>query len=87
MRSFVWDGEITAQRVRELLPRAEVSIDSVAESVAKLISEVRDEGLAALRRHAQAYDGVIPDSFRVPVEALQSSRDSLDPSLRSAIEE
>ena len=87
MRSFVWDGEITAQRVRQLLPRAEVSIDSVANSVSKLISEVRDEGLAALKRHAEDFDGVVPDSFRVPAQAMKSSRDSLDPSLRSAIEE
>jgi histidinol dehydrogenase len=87
MRSFVWDGEITPQRVRDLLPRAEVSIDSVAEIVSKLIGEVRAEGATALRRHAQDFDGVVPDTFRVSHEALQASRDSLDPSLRSAIEE
>lgn len=87
MRSFVWDGEVTAQRVRELLPRAEVSIDSVAESVAKLVEEVKAEGSAALRRHAAKFDGVVPDSFRVPAKALSDSRESLDPKLREAIEE
>ena len=87
MRTFVWEGEITAQRVRELLPRAEVSIDSVADRVASLIREVRDEGSIALRRHAQNFDGISPETLRVSAEALKSSRDSLDLGLRNAIEE
>lgn len=86
MRSFVWDGEITAQRVRELLPRAQISIDSVAPKVADIIAEVRREGLAALQRHAQAFDGVTPESFRVPQAAMQESLGSLTPELRRAIE-
>ena len=86
MRSFVWDGEITAQRVRELIPRAQISIDSVAPKVADIIAEVRTEGLAALQRHAQAFDGVTPESFRVPRAAMQESLGSLTPELRRAIE-
>lgn len=86
MRSFVWDGEITAQRVRELIPRAQISIDSVAPKVADIIAEVRTEGLAALQRHAQAFDGVTPESFRVPQAAMQESLGSLTPELRRAIE-
>jgi histidinol dehydrogenase len=87
MRSFVWDGEITAQRVRELIPRAEVSIDSVAPSVQKLIAEVQAEGAAALARHAQAFDGVVPNSFRVPSSAIKASEADLPDGLRDAITE
>ena len=87
MRSFVWDGEVTAQSVRNLLPRAEVSIDSVSENVAKLISEVRSEGLVALGRHAQEFDGVVPGSFRVPIEEISKSKAELAPDLTNAIEE
>ena len=87
MRSFVWDGEITAQRVRELIPRAEVSIDSVAPSVQKLIAEVQAEGVAALARHAQEFDGVVPNSFRVPSSAIKASAADLPDGLREAITE
>ena len=87
MRSFVWDGEVTAQSVRNLLPRAEVSIDSVSETVAKLVSEVQTEGLTALRRHAQDFDGVVPESFRVPVEEITKSKAELPSDLVAAIEE
>jgi histidinol dehydrogenase len=87
MRSFVWDGEITAQRVRELIPRAAVSIDSVAPSVQKLIAEVQAEGAAALARHAQAFDGVVPNSFRVPISAIKASEADLPDGLREAITE
>jgi len=82
MRSFVWDGEITAQRVRELIPRAAVSIDSVAPSVQKLIAEVQAEGAAALARHAQEFDGVVPNSFRVPISAIKASEADLPDGLR-----
>uniref|UniRef100_UPI004047C936 histidinol dehydrogenase n=2 Tax=Aquiluna sp. TaxID=2053504 RepID=UPI004047C936 len=87
MRSFVWDGEITAQRVRELIPRAAVSIDSVAPSVQKLIAEVQAEGVAALARHAQEFDGVVPNSFRVPISAIKASEADLPDGLREAITE
>ena len=87
MRSFVWDGEITAQRVRELVPRAAVSIDSVAPSVQKLIAEVQAEGAAALARHAQEFDGVVPNSFRVPISAIKASEADLPDGLRDAITE
>ncbi|NCX64674.1 MAG: histidinol dehydrogenase, partial [Actinobacteria bacterium] len=87
MRSFVWDGEITAQRVRELIPRAAVSIDSVAPSVQKLIAEVQAEGAAALARHAQEFDGVVPNSFRVPISAIKASEADLPDGLRDAITE
>src|SRR6056300_1646834 len=87
MRSFVWDGEITAQRVRELIPRAAVSIDSVASSVQKLISEVRTGGVQALARHAQEFDGVVPNSFRVPTDAIKASELELPDGLRAAISE
>jgi histidinol dehydrogenase len=87
MRSFVWDGEITAQRVRELVPRAAVSIDSVAPSVQKLIAEVQAEGVAALARHAQEFDGVVPNSFRVPISAIKASEADLPDGLRDAITE
>ena len=87
MRSFVWDGEITAQRVRELIPRAAVSIDSVSPSVQKLIAEVQAEGAAALARHAQEFDGVVPNSFRVPISAIKASEADLPDGLREAITE
>ncbi|MGA1620617.1 MAG: histidinol dehydrogenase, partial [Aquiluna sp.] len=87
MRSFVWDGEITAQRVRELIPRAAVSIDSVTPSVQKLISEVQKEGASALARHAQEFDGVVPNSFRVPSDAIKASEANLPEGLRAAITE
>lgn len=87
MRTFVWDGEVSAQSVRNLLPRAEVSIDSVSETVAKLISEVQSEGLAALQRHAKEFDGVVPETFRVPIDEIRKSKDQLSPDLVAAIEE
>lgn len=86
MRKFDWVFPTDPQTVREHLPRAEVSIESVAQGVQTLIDEVRNEGLGALKQHALRFDGVEPKSFLVQQEDLNRAVTSLDASLRSAIE-
>jgi len=80
-------ADLLAKDVNRLIPRASVSIESVSEAVESLIGEVRDNPLAALQSHAQKFDGVLPDSFRVPASELDAALADLEPGLRSAIEE
>lgn len=86
MRKIEISGPITPSLVAELLPRAAVSIESVAEAVSKLISEVKHDSLAALDAQAERFDGLKNVSFRVPKEALAEALESLDKPLREAIE-
>ena len=53
--------------------------------VQDLCDEVRTEGLEALRRHSQKFDGVIPESFLVPQERLSSALLDQDPRLTGAL--
>lgn len=87
MRRLVWQAEITAKTVEALLPRANTSAATITDKVAEIIDEVRRDGLAALKRHAEKFDGVIPSTFRVPAFAMIEALAGLDPTLRSAIEE
>ena len=87
MRKITLPAELTKDQVNKLIPRANVSIDSVADNVASLISQVQAHGLKALQEHAERFDRIVPSSFRVPAKAMQGALDALDADLRAAIEE
>ena len=70
----------------EILTRREEKID-IAGEVADIISAVRREGDAALRRYARELDRVELDGLEVPREALDRAAQALDPDLRAVLEE
>ena len=76
--------------MRELLgvvPRAEIDIDAALETVRPLLADVRARGEAALREHGERFDGVVPESLRVPAEQIENALTTLDPTVRAALEE
>ncbi len=87
MRKLTLPANLQATEVNQLIPRASVSIESVSQAVEALIGEVRSNPLQALQQHAQKFDGVVPEHFRVPASALEAALSELEPGLRSAIEE
>ena len=80
-------AELTAGAVNSLLPRAQTSIESVSESVAQIIQDVRLGSVTALRDHAERFDKVIPEHFRVPKTALEKALRELNPEMKHAITE
>ncbi|NBU22485.1 MAG: histidinol dehydrogenase [Actinobacteria bacterium] len=88
MRRLVWTGPITAARVTEKLPRAnQASSAEIEKAVLELCEEVKLQGLKALTAHAERFDNVVPESFRVTKEQLREALAAIDPQLRAALEE
>ncbi len=88
MRRLDLSGPITASRVRLELPRATASDNSEIEAtVSQLCTEVKTLGLAALRAHAERFDRITPDSFRVPQAQIDAAKHNLSTELRNALEE
>jgi histidinol dehydrogenase len=79
------DREVSSDLVAELLPRAEVSIESVLPAVRDIIAEAR-AGEAAILAQCERFDGVRPDSLRVSEEAMARALGALSAELRHAIE-
>ena len=79
MRKLTLPADLQANAVNDLIPRANVTIASVTEAVETLIEEVRRKPLTALRDHALRYDGVTPESFRVPAEEMTNALSRLEP--------
>ena len=65
------------------IPSNGVDLD---DSVAALIDEVRTGGAEALRRQAERFDGVRPESLRVAAETIETAKKQLEQPLRQAIE-
>jgi histidinol dehydrogenase len=86
VRKIEISGQITPALIAELLPRAAVSIESVADTVSQIIAEVRQNSLEALDAQAERFDGLKNVSFRVPKEVLVEALNQLDKPLREAIE-
>ncbi|MGG8408303.1 histidinol dehydrogenase [Streptomyces sp. 12297] len=73
--------------LRDLLPRAEFDVEAALEKVRPICEDVHHRGTAALIEYAQKFDGVTLERVRVPVEALHSALERLDPDVRAALEE
>ena len=87
MRRITWEADVTAKSVQALLPRSKANGAELSGTVAQLIEEVRSRGALALKTHAEKFDGVVPENFRVPPAALQDALSHIDSNLRGAIEE
>jgi histidinol dehydrogenase len=70
-----------------LVPRARVDVAAASETAAALIAEVRERGEHALRDQAERLDGVRPDVVRVDPATIAEAVETLDPAVRTAIEE
>lgn len=87
MRRLVWKGEITANSVASALPRARQSDPKIEQKVRDLLADVQLNGSDALSKQALEFDGVLPQSIRVPQSALDQALAEFDPLLESAIQE
>ncbi|HEX2297502.1 MAG TPA: histidinol dehydrogenase [Pseudonocardiaceae bacterium] len=86
-RTDLRDGLPAPATLRELVPRAEVDVDSVAHLVAPVIDAVRERGVPAALELTERFDGVRPPTVRVSGDALRSALSGLDPAVRAALEE
>jgi histidinol dehydrogenase len=57
-----------------------------SEAVQRIVSDVRNQGDAAVRRYSQAFDGVTPDPLEVPRAEIDAALGSIAPELRNALE-
>ncbi|EPH02734.1 histidinol dehydrogenase [Propionibacterium sp. oral taxon 192 str. F0372] len=81
--------DLTTDRPSDLtsvLPRGTFDVDHAVEVVACVCDAVRDEGIAALERFSEQFDGVVPEHFRVPRQAMADALASLDPTVQAALE-
>ena len=77
---------MSAAQLRMALPRGGVDVDAVVPTVRPIVEEVAERGAVAALEFGARFDGVRPDTVRVPVAELERALIRLDPDIRAALE-
>src|ERR1700754_570789 len=77
---------LSAAQLRAALPRGGVDVDAVVPKVRPIVDAVAERGAAAALEYGESFDGVRPETVRVPVERLEAALAELDPDVRAALE-
>lgn len=78
---------LSARDLRRTLPRSVVDISAVMGQVQELVSDVRDQGVQALREQAKRFDGVENPALRVSLEERNEALRTADPRVLAALRE
>ena len=74
-----------AEKLDAVLSRSASFSDEVDTAVRDILADVREQGDTAVQDFTERFDGVRPDSLRVPPETLEEASDALDDDLRRII--
>jgi histidinol dehydrogenase len=80
------DRTLSAVQLRAALPRGGVDVDAVVPKVRPIVDAVAERGAVAALEYGEAFDGVRPDTVRVPAGELARALAELDPEVRTALE-
>jgi histidinol dehydrogenase len=78
--------KLTKREYKELIPRANLSVESAMIKIAPILQRVKDGDEAELIKLATEFDGVTPKSIRVSSDELQKALAGLDPAIRKSLE-
>jgi histidinol dehydrogenase len=78
--------QLSAARLRAVLPRGGVDVDSVLPKVKPIVDAVAERGAVAALEYGESFDHVRPDTVRVPAARLAEALADLDPAVRVALE-
>ncbi|MGJ6124565.1 histidinol dehydrogenase [Mycolicibacterium sp. Y3] len=79
-------AELSAARLRTVLPRGGVDVDAVLPKVRPIVSDVAERGAVAALEYGASFDGVRPETVRVPVEEIAAALSTLPADVRAALE-
>ncbi|MEO6881681.1 MAG: histidinol dehydrogenase [Mycobacteriaceae bacterium] len=73
--------------LRAVLPRGEVDVDAVLDTVRPIVEAVRARGVEAVLELGERFDSVRPATIRVPAQVLAEAAASIDDDVRAALQE
>jgi histidinol dehydrogenase len=77
---------LSAGRLRAVLPRGGIDVDTVLPKVRPIVDAVAERGAVAALEYGHAFDGVRPASVRVPAAMLEQALADLDAHVRAALD-
>ncbi|MEJ6012611.1 histidinol dehydrogenase [Corynebacterium sp. H127] len=72
--------------LRRTLPRAQMDVDAVHDTVRPIVDDIKQRGAAAALEYGQKFDGVTPQSVLVPADVVKQALSTLDPAIKRALQ-
>jgi len=79
--------QLSKSGYQELLPRAPLDINSALSDIKPILDSVKNGDESTLLELSSRFDGIAPQSLRVPKAVMSSALTTLDPQLREIITE
>ena len=79
--------QLSKRGYQELLPRAPLDINSALSDIKPILDSVKNGDESTLLELSSRFDGIAPQSLRVPKAVMSSALTTLDPQLREIITE
>jgi len=79
--------QLSKRGYQELLPRAPLDINSALADIKPILDSVKHGDESTLLELSSRFDGIAPQSLRVPKAVMSSALTTLDPQLREIITE
>ncbi|MEY3156789.1 MAG: hypothetical protein RL257_809, partial [Actinomycetota bacterium] len=79
------DRQLSKSEYQRLLPRAEFDIDSALAAIKPILQSVKDGDETTLKELSLKFDGVAPESIRVPKSIIDQALQQLDVGLKQVI--
>ena len=77
---------LTKSEINSLIPRAKLDVVAAMAAIEPILETVRTGSEADLIALGQKFDGVAPQSIRVPKAELTAALKNLDPAIRESLE-
>lgn len=77
---------LSTAELRTALPRGGVDVDAIVPKVRPIVDDIAERGAPAALEYGEKFDGVRPETVRVPAAALAAALAELDPDVRAALE-
>ncbi|MED5814503.1 histidinol dehydrogenase [Mycolicibacterium sp. 050232] len=77
---------LNAAQLRSALPRGGVDVDAIVPKVRPIVEAVAEHGATAALDYGHTFDGIRPDTVRVPADRLAAALADLDPDVRAALQ-
>lgn len=79
--------QLSKRDYQQLLPRAPLDIDAALEAITPILESVKNGDESTLKDLSLRFDGVSPESLRVPAHVIETALTNLEPQLREIITE
>lgn len=86
-RTDLRGARATTAQLRRALPRGATDVDAVLGQVRPVIDAIRERGAEAALEYGQKFDGIAPDTVRVPEELITEALAEIAPDVRAALTE